>query len=147
MPENPPHLSRTRRRIYAVGYLAALAGATGVLLGTGRAAVSLVQLPLLILGGIVLHALMRASASYDRALARERALRQAGGTLVAAADRDAVVEAGLAAVPHLAGDEARGAITIADGHRVVVKGDAGPDPMRFPLRGREPQGVLAVGTP
>ena len=55
--------------------------------------------------------------------------------------------AGLAAVPQLAGDGARGAITIADGHRVVVKGDAGPDPLRLPLRGREPQGVLAVGTP
>ena len=147
MPDNPPHLSRTRRRITAAGYLAALAGATGVLLLTGRGAVALVQLPLLILGGVVLHALTRASAGYDRALARERALRRAGGTLVAAADRDAVVEAGLAAVPQLAGHDARGAITIADGHRVVVKGDAGPDPMRFPLRGREPQGVLAVGAP
>jgi hypothetical protein len=67
MPENSPHLSRARRRAHAAGYLAVLAGATAVLVVTGRAAVSLVQLPLLMLGGVVLLALARASAGYDRA--------------------------------------------------------------------------------
>jgi diguanylate cyclase (GGDEF)-like protein/PAS domain S-box-containing protein len=147
MPDTSPHLSRARRRAYVGGHLVALAGATAVLVVTGGAAIALVQLPMLALGAVVLHALTRASAGYDRALARERALRRAGAALVGAPDRDAVVAAGLAAVPQLAGDGARGAITIADGHRVVVKGDAGPDPLRMPLRGREPQGVLAVGTP
>jgi hypothetical protein len=59
--------------------------------------------------------------------------------------RRAVLAAGLKAVPELLGPGASAAITITDGHRVVVKGDAGSDPVRIALRGREPQGVLAVG--
>jgi hypothetical protein len=35
----------------------------------------------------------------------------------------------------------------ANGHRIVVKGDAGEAPLRLPLRGREPQGVLSVDAP
>ena len=69
MPEHSPHspapAADLRRRPFA-----ALAVATGVLLVTGRAAVSARPAAALILGGVVLHALMRASAGYDRALAR-----------------------------------------------------------------------------
>ena len=107
----------------------------------------LVQLPIIALAAVVLHALNRTAHGYDRALERERALRRAGAALVAASDRDAILAAGLAAVPELAGPHARAAITVADGQRVIVKGDAGPEPLRLPLRGREPQGVLAVTAP
>jgi PAS domain S-box-containing protein len=89
--------------------------------------------------------LRRTAERYDRALARERALRRAIAALLAAPDRDAVLAAGLKAVPELLGPGTPAAITITDGHRVIVKGDAGSDPLRIALRGREPQGVLAVG--
>ena len=92
--------------------------------------------------------LRRSSAEHGRALDRERALRRAGAALVAAPDRDAVLAAGIAAIPELAGPGARGAITVAHGQRIVVKGDAGSAPaLRLPLRGREPQGVLSIDAP
>jgi hypothetical protein len=89
--------------------------------------------------------LRRTAERYDRALARERALRRASAALLAAPDRDVVLAAGLQAVPELLGPGATAAITVTDGHRVVVKGDAGSDPLRIALRGREPQGVPTVG--
>ena len=92
--------------------------------------------------------LRRSAAEHGRALDRERALRRAGAALVAAPDRDAVLAAGIAAIPELAGPGARGAITVAHGQRIVVKGDAGSAPaLRLPLRGREPQGVLSIDAP
>jgi diguanylate cyclase (GGDEF)-like protein/PAS domain S-box-containing protein len=123
MPPRPPLPSaRSRRLAYAVG-AACVAGAA------------------------IRRAASRTAEGYARALERERALRRAGIALVAAPDRDAVLAAGLAAIPELAGPGARGAITVAHGHRVVVKGDAGATPLRLPLRGREPQGVLSVDAP
>jgi diguanylate cyclase (GGDEF)-like protein/PAS domain S-box-containing protein len=123
MLQRPPLLSaRSRRLAYAVGAACAT-------------------------GGVVRRAMNRTVARYARALERERALRRAGAALVAAPDRDAVLAAGLAAIPELAGPGARGAITIARGHRIVVKGEVGHAPLRFPLRGREPQGVLSVDVP
>jgi diguanylate cyclase (GGDEF)-like protein/PAS domain S-box-containing protein len=96
----------------------------------------------------MLHFVRRTAAEHGRALERERALRRAGAALVAAPDRDGVLAAGLAAIPELAGPGARGAITVAHGQRIVVKGDAGDaPPLRLPLRGREPQGVLSVDAP
>src|SRR5829696_170887 len=123
MPPRPPLPSaRSRRLAYALG-AACLAG------------------------GAVRRALHRTAADHARALERERALRRACAALVAAPDRNAVLAAGLAAVPQLAGPGARGAITVANGQRVVVKGDAGSAPLRLPLRGRQPQGVLSVDAP
>ena len=123
MPPRPPLPSaRSRRLAYALG-AACLAG------------------------GAVRRALHRTAADHARALERERALRRASAALVAAPDRNAVLAAGLAAVPQLAGPGARGAITVANGQRVVVKGDAGSAPLRLPLRGRQPQGVLSVDAP
>jgi diguanylate cyclase (GGDEF)-like protein/PAS domain S-box-containing protein len=123
MPPRPPLPSaRSRRLAYAVG-AACVAGAA------------------------IRRAANRTAEGYTRALERERALRRAGNALVAAPDRDAVLAAGLAAIPELAGPGARGAITVAHGHRVVVKGDAGAAPLRLPLRGREPQGVLSIDAP
>ena len=75
----------------------------------------LVQLPIIALAAVVLHALNRTSTGYDRALERERALRRAVAALVAAPDRDAILAAGLAAVPELAGPHARAAITVPTG--------------------------------
>jgi PAS domain S-box-containing protein len=121
-PRPPLSADRTRRLAYAVG----AACAAGV---------------------AVRRAMNRTATSHSRALERERALRRAGAALVAAPDRDAVLAAGLAAIPELAGPGARGAITVARGHRIVVKGDAGPHPLRIPLRGRDPQGVLSVDAP
>ena len=124
MPALPPLRSTRSRR------LASLAG------GGVAAAAALV------------HVARRTAADHDRALARERALRRAGAALVAAPDRNAVLAAGLAAVPELAGPTARAAITVAHGQRIVVKGDAGSTPaLRLPLRGRQPQGVLTVDAP
>jgi diguanylate cyclase (GGDEF)-like protein/PAS domain S-box-containing protein len=123
MPPRPPLPSaRSRRLAYAVGAAC-------------------------VAGEAVRRAVQRTAAGYGRALERERALRRAGAALVAAPDRSAVLAAGLAAIPELAGPGARGAITVAHGHRIVVKGDTGPTPLRLPLRGREPQGVLSVDAP
>jgi len=139
--------ARPRRLVYAIAAALALTLALAVDVAVGRPGAALVQTPMIAVGVLVLHALRRTSAGYDRALERERALRRAGAALVAAPDRDAVLAAGLAAVPELAGPGARGAITVAYGQRVVVKGDAGSAPLRLALRGREPQGVLAVDAP
>ena len=152
MPALPPfpksrRVTRTRSVVYATAAAVTLGLAVAVDIAVGSPGTVLVQLPIIALAAVVLHALKRTSAGYDRALERERALRRAGAALVAAADRDAILAAGLAAVPELAGPHARAAITVADGHRVIVKGEAGPDPLRLPLRGREPQGVLSVQAP
>ena len=116
--------------VYATAAAVTLGLAMAVDIAVGSPGTVLVQLPIIALAAVVLQALSRTSAGYDRALERERALRRAGAALVAAADRDAILAAGLAAVPELAGPQARAAITVTDGHRVIVKGEAGPDPLR-----------------
>jgi len=131
----------------AVAAALTVAVAVAIDLAAGRPEALLLQAPMVVLATVLLHALRRSPRGSDRALKRERALRRAGAAFVAAPDRDAVLAAGLAAVPELAGAGARGAITVAHGHRVVVKGDAGPAPLRLPLPGGEPQGVLSVGAP
>jgi len=142
-PVHPPTRSRWRWYAGATALTFALAVAVDVLVGAPERI--LVHLPLVALAGGALHALNRTSQGFKRALVRERALRRAAAALVAAPDRDAILAAGLAAVPELAGADATAAIALSGAEGVVVRGDAGPDPLRLPLYGREPQGVLSVG--
>ena len=152
MPALPPTLqqhraTRMRQAVYGTAAAVSLGLAVTVDIVAGSPGAVLVQLPIIALAAVVLLALNRTSTGYDQALERERALRRAGAALVAASGRDEILAAGLAAVPELAGVRARASITVADGHRVIVKGEAGPDPVRLPLRGHEPQGVLSVSVP
>src|SRR5690348_17275249 len=81
----------------------------------------------------------------DGALEQERALRRPIAALVAAPDRDAVLDAGLTAVAGLLGPGARAVIAVPGAHGIVVRGEELPDATaRLALRGEQPQGVLAV---
>jgi diguanylate cyclase (GGDEF)-like protein/PAS domain S-box-containing protein len=147
-PTPPRRAARPPQLVCVIATGLAAAIAVGVEVSLGHSGAVLLQAPIVVLALLVLLALRRTSGRHQHALERERALRRAGAALVAAPDRNAVLAAGLAAVPELAGSGARGAITVARGQRIVIKGDAGTDPLlRLPLRGREPQGVLAVDAP
>ena len=91
------------------------------------------------------QALVRALGPGDGVLERERALRQAIAALVGAPDRDAVLDAGLAAVADLLGPGARAVIAVIGEHGIVLRGEELPGATpRLPLRGGKPQGVLAI---
>ena len=91
------------------------------------------------------QALVRALGPGDGVLERERALRQAIAALVGAPDRDAVLDAGLAAVADLLGPGARAVIAVPGEHGIVLRGEELPGAtLRLPLRGGKPQGVLAI---
>src|SRR3954468_8324635 len=91
------------------------------------------------------QSLVRMLGPDDGALERERALRQAVAGLVGAADRDAVLDAGLAAVVGLLGPRARAAIAVPGEHGMILRGEElHGATLRLPLRGAKPQGVLAI---
>ena len=91
------------------------------------------------------QALVRVVGPGDGVLERERALRQAIAALVGAPDRDAVLDAGLAAVADLLGPGARAVIAVPGEHGIVLRGEELPGAtLRLPLRGSKPQGVLAI---
>ena len=87
------------------------------------------------------QALVRALGPGDGVLERERALRQAIAALVGAPDRDAVLDAGLAAVADLLGPGARAVIAVPGEHGIVLRGEELPGAtLRLPLRGSQAAG-------
>ena len=153
MPPLPPsptprRATRMRQVVYATAAAVALGLAVAVDIAAGSPGAVLVQLPIIALAAVVLHALQPHLA--PATTGRWSASARCGAPPPRSSPPPTATRSSPPAWPPCPSSRARSAraaITVADGHRVIVKGEAGPDPLRLPLRGREPQGVLAVSAP